>query len=100
MPIQAPETVSPSLALLLAVTGLLATVVVPIVLALINRGGKAQPVVADQSLFVPRAEYDRLLGVTEDQDDELHAAASESARLRAEVDLWRDRAYEAGWRSS
>lgn len=92
-----PPAIDSTIALIVALSGLLATVLVPIVLALINRGGKAQPVALDPTVVIPRAEYDRLVDRLADVDDELHRSHREAESARARADLWQERAVIAGW---
>lgn len=85
-------------ALLLGIAALVISAIVPIVVALVNRGGKAKPVELDPTIVVPRLEWDRMRTITEDLDDELARKDHEIRELHREISTWTGRAYSAGWR--
>lgn len=70
-------------ALGIAAFGFLGVTVAPVVLALINRGGKSKAVAPE--VAVPRTEYDNLLDQLARLDDENDRLARESTRLSGEL---------------
>lgn len=92
----APAGLSPTLTLLLGVIAALGVVMAAALPAWINRSGKSrsQPMVVDTTDVLNRlGGHDEALRMME---HELVRYREEEHRLRAEVDLWRQRAY-TGW---
>lgn len=95
-----PGAIDPVTTLIVAFLGLLGVTVPPIVVALINRGGKAQApsyTLAElpPDVVVPRTEYDRLTDTVADMDDRLRDAHQREEVLQRDRDAFYARAIRA-----
>jgi len=79
------SAVDPTITLIVAFLGMLGLVLGPVLVALINRGGKAKALDLPPDKVMPRAEYDGLLEQMARLDDENDRLARENGRLRDEL---------------